>query len=277
MVTYVTLIPKREGVYGPLISLLRKIPESRCQSPPFFVSLIPMIELIAFDLDNTVYPESTGLLREIDERIARFIMERLAVDREEAHLIRRRYLDSYGTTAQGLARESKIDPRDFLEYVDKVPSRELLKDVPREPLRQMILGLPQRKAIFTNSTVAHADSVLSILEIDDCFEFVYDLVAMKHLGKPNPEAFKGFLKRAGLPAAKVLFVDDNGYNIAAARELGIHVLMVREFDPPAGVLSPKKEESGLLAGSTFLPDGVETIRNILELPRYLKQLEEDVA
>ncbi len=50
--------------------------------------------------------------------------------------------------------------------------------------------------------------------------------------KPDPAYFEKVLDAVGLPAAQLLFIDDNADNVAAARSVG---LRAERHDPEAGV------------------------------------------
>lgn len=60
--------------------------------------------------------------------------------------------------------------------------------------------------------------------------------------KPEPEIYRIACQRSGMAPEQLLFVDDSAANIAAARELGFHVLHFT--DPKA--LRPTLETHGLL-------------------------------
>jgi 2-haloacid dehalogenase len=63
--------------------------------------------------------------------------------------------------------------------------------------------------------------------------------------KPDPAIYHLACQRAGLTPSQMLFVDDSAANIAAARDLGFHVL---HFTDPA-LLHPVLEGHGLLAAA----------------------------
>ena len=46
--------------------------------------------------------------------------------------------------------------------------------------------------------------------------------------KPNPDAFTQVVEQSGVPADKILFFDDNKYNVDAARELGFDARLDRK-------------------------------------------------
>lgn len=55
-----------------------------------------MITTILFDMDNTLYPESSGLAEEMNRRINLFVADHLNTDYESAERLRRENLRSTG-------------------------------------------------------------------------------------------------------------------------------------------------------------------------------------
>ena len=60
------------------------------------------VRAVLFDLDNTIYPASNGLMLSIDQRIGEFVQRLLGLDEDEALRLRRHYYAEYGTTLRGL-------------------------------------------------------------------------------------------------------------------------------------------------------------------------------
>src|SRR4028118_25658 len=74
-----------------------------------------------FDLDNTLYPASTGLFALIDERMGAYIQRLLGVEAAEARRIQKAHFHAHGTTLAGLMKEHGVDPHHFLEDVHDIP------------------------------------------------------------------------------------------------------------------------------------------------------------
>src|SRR5438067_9676081 len=87
-----------------------------------------------FDLDNCLYPASTGLFALIDERMTAYIERLLDVGPEEARRVQMHHFHTHGTTLAGLMKRHEIDPYDFLEDVDYVPVDRVHGEVRRAPL-----------------------------------------------------------------------------------------------------------------------------------------------
>src|SRR5437868_8567759 len=100
-----------------------------------------------FDLDNCLYPASTGLFALIDERMGAYIERLLGCDREEAKRVQKAHFHEHGTTLAGLMKHHEIDPEDFLEDVHAIP---LDRVGPDSRLVAALPRLPGRKFVFTN-------------------------------------------------------------------------------------------------------------------------------
>jgi pyrimidine 5'-nucleotidase len=182
---------------------------------------------IFFDLDDTLYPASSGLWRDIRARIGQYMAERMGIPAEIVPGLRREYYEKYGTALRGLEREYPIDKADFLAYVHDLPLERYLAPDPR--LRSVLEGLSQRKVIFTNADRAHAGRVLCVLRLEGCFDGVVDVLDVSPYCKPMPESFDIALRLAGEPdPRRCVMIDDMPRTTRAARELGIFSISIGE-------------------------------------------------
>jgi len=140
-----------------------------------------------FDLDDTLYPSSTGLWPAIKDRMNLYMMERLCIPEQDVPILREQYFKMYGTTLRGLQERHNVDKEDFLTFVHDLPLQEYLK--PNPIVREVIAALPTRNFIFTNADVPHARRVLAALQLEDLFETVVDVNAVAPFCKPMPESF----------------------------------------------------------------------------------------
>ena len=60
--------------------------------------MVEGVETYLFDLDNTLYHASTGLMDAMVQRIQDYVVEYYGVSMEEAEHIRKSYWANYGTT-----------------------------------------------------------------------------------------------------------------------------------------------------------------------------------
>lgn len=128
-------------------------------------------ECLLFDMDDTLYPLSSGLNLACRKNIEEFMMQHLHIDENEVPKMCLDLYKEYGTTMAGLkVLGYEFDDDEFHANVHgKLPYEALKPDL---LLRNLLLSMPQRKIIFTNGDKAHAAQVLNKLNLEDCFEGV---------------------------------------------------------------------------------------------------------
>ncbi len=181
-----------------------------------------------FDLDNTLYPKSTGVMEVVSQRISAYMAMRLGMDQVTIQELRPRYWKQYGTTMRGLLVEYHIDPDDYLWYVHDFPMEGLL--APNVDLKQTLEGLPWHNVVFTNSSRHHTQQVLAVLGIAQHFQHIYDIKDTGYVGKPDPSAYHCVLKALGATAQDCLMIDDSVANLRPAKELGMLTVLVGGSD-----------------------------------------------
>ena len=174
---------------------------------------------IFFDLDDTLYPASTGLWEAIKERMNLYMRDRMGFDPAEISHVRERYYLQYGTTLRGLQANHSIDVQDFLAFVHDLPLGDFIP--PNPALCEVIAALGTRNLIFTNADAAHARRVLKVIGLHECFEDIVDVNAVAPYCKPMPESFEIALHVAGeSDPARCVMIDDLPRTTRAAREAG---------------------------------------------------------
>ncbi len=186
-----------------------------------------ILDFILVDLDDTIYPTSSGLLKEIGRRMTLFLSQKLNLPEEKALHLRQQYSKQYGTTLAGLIASKQIDTPD--EFLDYVHPKDVAPYLNRDPeLRDALSSISIPLGILTNSPMEHAKRILAFLELDDLFDPVFDLRYNGFEGKPSKQAYLRVLGELGLEASRVLFVDDHLSNLIPFRDLGGQVLLVDE-------------------------------------------------
>jgi putative hydrolase of the HAD superfamily len=179
------------------------------------------------DLDETVYPVETGIWSAARSRMNQYMHDVLHFNWEEIPRIRERLFHEYGTTTRGLQVVYHIDVDEFLEYVHDLPIQQMLKPDPE--LGQVLRCYPQRKLVFTNATRKHAEKVLEVLGVRDCFEDIVDIYTIQPFCKPQVEAYQIAMRIAKEPVPqRCLFIDDTIKNVETAREMGFVTVRVGE-------------------------------------------------
>jgi putative hydrolase of the HAD superfamily len=180
------------------------------------------MQVLLFDLDETLYPRGNGVLDRIDLRINAYLRERVGIAPQEVDAVRRRLRDAHGTTLRGLEVGYAVDADEYLSTVHRVDLSDLLSPAPE--VRALLERLPGRKAVFTNAPRHHAEQVLRLLALSDAFEAVLSLEDLGLRPKPDPRAYHAVTTRLGVGAADCMFVDDTRANLVGAARLGMRTV-----------------------------------------------------
>lgn len=211
------------------------------------------IEYLLFDLDNTLYPENSGMSIEIGHRMTAFVSKHLGIPPESAKKLRRQYRDSFGTTLQGLvSRAGFKNPERFFTEVHPENVENYIKRDPE--LKRMLSGIKIPKSILTNSPSEHAERVLNYLDIKDSFEHIFDIRFNNLNGKPAFELYEKVLSAIGKKPENVLFIDDLEMYLRPFKEIGGSILLVNN--------RTEKPETA----------DIPVINSIKELPLYLASI-----
>jgi len=176
-----------------------------------------------FDLDNCLYPASTGLFALIDERMGSYIQRLLECDAPEARRVQKAHFHEHGTTLAGLMKEHGVDPHDFLEDVHAIPLDRVCRD---DRLVDSLSRLPGRRFVFTNGDAPYARRVLEAIGAHDSFDELHDIHASSYRPKPDPHGYELLLDRFDIDPERAVLVDDMAANLAPARALGITTVWV---------------------------------------------------
>ncbi|XP_024191323.1 uncharacterized protein C24B11.05 isoform X1 [Rosa chinensis] len=216
------------------------------------------------DLDDTLYPMSSGLNLACRKNIEEYMLQHLQIEESEVPKMCLELYREHGTTMAGLkALGHEFDDDEFHAYVHgRLPYDALKPDL---VLRNLLLSMPQRKIIFTNADKAHAAEVLSRLCLEDCFEGIIcfetlnpprlqpvdfitapddDVIGRAPeatatdcsgnnlspkspiLCKPSVEAIEAAIRIANVDPQKTIFFDDSARNIASGKAAGLHTVIV---------------------------------------------------
>lgn len=176
-----------------------------------------------FDLDNCLYPASTGLFALIDERMGAYIQRLLDCGPEQARKVQKSHFHTHGTTLAGLMEEHGVDPRDFLEDVHAIPLDRVQCD---ERLARLLPRLPGRRFVFTNGDAPYARRVLEKIGVREHFDDLHDIHASSYRPKPNPHGYELLCRRFGIDPDHALLADDMVQNLVPAKALGMTTVWV---------------------------------------------------
>jgi len=185
------------------------------------------ISTLFIDLDDTVYPATTQVWQLVMKRMYIYMRDFLGIPEEEVPAMRDRLFNRYGTTLRGLQIERGIDAKAYLDYVHDVDLSAILS--PDPALQSALASIHLPKIIFTNACESHARNVLGLMQLEDCFDSIIDVVAVQPYCKPEQEAYQIALELAGSPdPAAVMMVDDRFENLVTAASLGMRAVLVSE-------------------------------------------------
>ncbi|KAG7027947.1 SPAC24B11.05, partial [Cucurbita argyrosperma subsp. argyrosperma] len=129
----------------------------------------PKYDCLLFDLDDTLYPLSTGIAAACLQNIKDYMVEKLGIEPSKIADLCNLLYKNYGTTMAGLRAIGY--EFDYDEYHSFVHGRLPYDNLKPDPvLRSLLLSLPYRKIIFTNADKIHSVEVLKRLGLEDCFE-----------------------------------------------------------------------------------------------------------
>ena len=207
---------------------------------------------IFFDLDDTLYPASSGVWKLIKDRMNLYMHQHLKIDWDEIPALRERLFHEYGTTLRGLQVNYKIDTNEYLAFVHDIPLQEYLK--PDESQQRMLMALPYKKLIFTNADANHAHRVLAVLGLHNCFERIVDINAVNPYCKPMQPALKIALDLSGETEPRnCILVDDQPATTHAGREFGFYTIL---FGQDGG----SQDANATLARLTDLPELLQSLK-----------------
>ncbi|CAA0825348.1 Haloacid dehalogenase-like hydrolase (HAD) superfamily protein [Striga hermonthica] len=211
----------------------------------------PKYECLLFDVDDTLYPLSSGISAECTKNIIEYMINKLGIEEEKVPEMNAQLYKEYGTTMAGLrALGYDFDYDDYHSFVHGRLPYDWLK--PDHTLRNLLHSLPLRKVIFSNGNEAHVAKVLSRLGIEDCFDDIicFETLNPSHTNnllengethespiicKPFEYSFEQAFKIAEINPRKTLFFDDSIRNLQAANSVGLKTVWVGSSHRTKGV------------------------------------------
>ncbi len=181
---------------------------------------------LLFDLDDTLYPKSTGLMKEVSRRIGVYIGHCMKLAPEEADKMRIKYRDSFGSSLVGLYHIEKIDPAAYEKYVYDIDYSQYLSH--NGELAEILNSLPYEKVVYTNGAERHARAVLEQTGLGGCFKKIVAIENVFYYAKPMPQSFREMMRITGINASETLFFDDQERNLEAAAKFGMGTALVSE-------------------------------------------------
>lgn len=216
-----------------------------------------MIKHLIFDLDNTLYPETSQMNAGVGGRILGFAAKFYNLPLEEAAKVRREALKVHGTTLGWIKAGGFTDVEEYFAYVH--PASEIEELDFDEKLSPFLDSLPQDKIILTNSPCEHAEHVLDFLQVRDRFHpTICDIRMNNFKGKPDPLSYQRALDLIGGTVQDALFIDDYSVYVKGYAAIGGTAVMVGSDE--------------LDLDTEGLPGKIIRIQNLYQLPSVLQNL-----
>lgn len=218
----------------------------------------PDIDTWVLDLDNTLYPPSTGLADQMNHRIREYLSNHYKTDEAGARRIQSELVAAHGTTLRGLMTTEGIEAADYLAFEHHIDYSVLRPD---GALAAAIATLPGRKFVFTNGSAYHVEQALDRLGLTGHFDGTFDIVAGDLIPKPYPESYQLFSTKFGIDPSRTAFFDDLAVNLDVPEQLGMATIWVN------GEPGPGPAPYQLVGGSR---------RRVWDLAGYLRFVRESV-
>ena len=193
-------------------------------APAADLAAFASIEAWIFDLDNTLYPRSTNLFQQVDERIRTYVGE--AAQRRRggggAHpeeLLPRARHDAARPDAHATMSIPTSSCNSCTTSTTAWCSRTR-RSAPR------ILRLPGKNYIFTNGSRQHAEKVAERLGFPTHFEDIFDIVAADLVPKPEAATYDRFVKRFGIVPQRAAMFEDLSRNLVVPKAVGMTTVLV---------------------------------------------------
>ena len=186
------------------------------------------IKFWLFDLDNTLYSGKTKVFDQVDKKMSKYISEKLNVNIDEAKKIQKSYFYEYNTTLNGMIKNHKIDPNEFLDFVHDINIDFLKKDT---LLAEELKKLKGKKIIFTNGSKKHAINITKKIGVEQYFDDIFDIVDSNFFPKPSLEPYKKLVEKHKIDPNLCVFVEDIARNLKPAYEMGMKTIWIKNDEP----------------------------------------------
>jgi putative hydrolase of the HAD superfamily len=181
------------------------------------------IDTWLFDLDNTLYPEESGFMKQVEGRMTDFVAQAVGLPHDQAYVLQKKYFAEHGLTLKGLMLNHGTDPADFHALFHDLSLEVLARD---HDLLDALRVLPGRRYIFTNADDRHAERVMDHLGLTDLFEEVFHIHSFGFAPKPDPLGFERMISAHRLDPRATAFFEDSERNLQPAKDLGMTTVMV---------------------------------------------------
>lgn len=186
-----------------------------------FANILPRSDkILLFDIDNTLYCESTGLMNYIQLKIHEYAV-RKGIPPNNVKTVCKQYNKEYGLALKGFMKHfPETDPNEFDMCVDGGTNLQMFLKEDLE-LKNILKGMSYKMYCFTNANYKHAMKVLEALGIVECFSGIFYCEYKKHgefICKPDIFAYNIIEELLGKPS--IYFYEDSINNIKIGEQMG---------------------------------------------------------
>ncbi|WP_419689572.1 HAD family hydrolase [Burkholderia theae] len=181
---------------------------------------------LILDLDNTIYPESWGLMNVISNRMVQFVRMKFQGEEVELRGLIESYRSRYNSISIGFMNDNRADFDDFILYSHEIDLSPYASDASLGGL--LALSGFRRKFIFSNAPRVHVVNVLKKFGLTDAFDGIVCIEDVGYRYKPSATAFDVFYAITKSDPFDSVFVDDCMCNIETARTQGNYTVHISE-------------------------------------------------
>lgn len=181
------------------------------------------IDTWLFDLDNTLYPEESGFMTQVESRMTDFVEQVTGLPRPEAYALQKTYYAEHGLTLTGLIKNHGADPAGFFALHHDLSLEALVRD---PALLIALAKLPGKRYVFTNADDKHAERVMAHLGLSELFDNVFHIHSFGYAPKPDPLGFQRMIDAHGMDPKTTCFFEDSERNLKPAFDLGMTTVLV---------------------------------------------------
>lgn len=165
-----------------------------------------MIQAFIFDLDGTLYPRTNPLYQSMSARIRQWFQEQLRIHSEDMdeyyEWLKRTYPSPFDAIEQFGLSVASYHAEVFGELD---PELSLNEDI---DLCESLKQLPGQKFLVTQSSREHAERVLKVLNVCQCFSEIY-VYGLNWHSRRKIDAYEMIRQRNGWTPAQVCIIGDN--------------------------------------------------------------------
>ncbi|PPR86521.1 hypothetical protein GOBAR_AA34165 [Gossypium barbadense] len=203
----------------------------------------PKYDCLLFDLDDTLYPLSSGLAKACGNNIKDYMVEKLGIGKEKIVELSNYLYKNYGTTMAGLRIFTNADRVHAIKALSKLGLEDCFEGIicfeTLNPTHKNTVSDDEDDVEFLGS-VSATNGVANNPEIFDIIGHFADpkpgatLPKTPIVCKPQDSAIELALKIAKINPQRTLFFDDSVRNIQAGKRVGLHTVLVGTSQRPKG-------------------------------------------